>query len=106
MKKIVVSDISDQMILAKPLVGGNGKILMAQGAELKSSMVNRLKSWGVVYAGNLAGAAGLAAAFALTGLLGLRALLLHHYCGAFARLSHSLDFVRDANTATSPKTSN
>jgi len=50
MKKIAVSDILDDMELGKPLIGGNGKILMTPGTKLKKSMIDRLKSWGVVFA--------------------------------------------------------
>ncbi|MBY6069621.1 formate/nitrite transporter family protein [Leisingera aquaemixtae] len=47
-----------------------GNVLMVIAAvDRKIPLRLLLRSWGVVYAGNLAGAAGLAAAFALTGLL-------------------------------------
>ena len=50
MKKIPIQDIEDGMILAKPLLGADGKILMAQGVTLKATMASRLKNWGVVLA--------------------------------------------------------
>ncbi len=50
MKKIAIQEIADGMVLGKPLMGGDGKILMAAGAELKESMADRLKSWGVLFA--------------------------------------------------------
>ncbi|QAX32216.1 formate/nitrite transporter family protein [Leisingera sp. NJS204] len=47
-----------------------GNVLMVIAAvDRKIPLRLLLRSWGIVYAGNLAGAAGLAAAFALTGLL-------------------------------------
>ncbi|KIC15220.1 formate/nitrite transporter family protein [Leisingera sp. ANG-Vp] len=47
-----------------------GNVLMVIAAvDRKIPLRLLLRSWGIVYAGNLAGAAGLAAVFALTGLL-------------------------------------
>ncbi len=38
------------MILAKPIVGSDGKILLSSSVELKSSMASRLQNWGVMVA--------------------------------------------------------
>ncbi|QDI78186.1 MULTISPECIES: formate/nitrite transporter family protein [Leisingera] len=56
------------------VVGGaelfTGNVLMVIAAVDRKIRLRRLwRSWAIVYAGNLAGAAGLAAAFAFTGLL-------------------------------------
>ena len=47
MKKVAVPDIQDGMILARPVIGSDGKILLADGEELKSSIAPRLRNWGV-----------------------------------------------------------
>ena len=50
MKKVSISEIKDGMVLAKPLLGSDGKILMAEGVVLKASMAMRLQNWGVILA--------------------------------------------------------
>jgi hypothetical protein len=50
MKSIPISEIQDGMVLAKPIFGLDGKILLSPGAEVKSSMADRLKNWGVAVA--------------------------------------------------------
>jgi hypothetical protein len=47
MKKIPVDKIEDGMVLAKPLIGSNGNILLNEGVILKKSMISRLKNWDV-----------------------------------------------------------
>ena len=47
MKKIPVDKIEDGMILAKPLMGSSGNILLNEGVVLKQSMISRLKNWDV-----------------------------------------------------------
>ncbi|MFP4520587.1 MAG: hypothetical protein ACLFQK_00430 [Fibrobacterota bacterium] len=49
MKKILVEDISSGMVLAKPVVGGSGNILLNTGATLREQMASRLKSWGIPF---------------------------------------------------------
>ena len=50
MKKVPLTDVKDGMILAKPIIGSDGKILLAEGEELKSNMASRLQNWGVMLA--------------------------------------------------------
>lgn len=50
------------------LFTGNALMVMA-AVDRKISLTALLRNWGVVYLGNLVGAAGMALAFALTGLL-------------------------------------
>jgi len=47
MRKVPIDKIEDGMILAKPLVGTTGNILLNEGVILKGSMVSRLKNWDV-----------------------------------------------------------
>lgn len=47
MKKIPLSKITDDMILAQPIIGASGNILMSPGNKLKTLMANRLEAWGV-----------------------------------------------------------
>ncbi len=47
MRKVPIDEIEDNMELAKPLTRSDGKILMAAGVKLKSTMASRLKNWGV-----------------------------------------------------------
>ena len=47
MKKIPISDIENGMVLAKPLIRPDGKILMAAGVALKANMGHRLQNWGI-----------------------------------------------------------
>ena len=47
MKKVMTENLEDNMILAKPLIGQNGNVLLNEGVELKSSMADRLKRWGI-----------------------------------------------------------
>ena len=50
MKKIGVNEIKDGMVLAKPIIGADGKILLAEGEILQASLSNRLQNWGAVIA--------------------------------------------------------
>jgi hypothetical protein len=45
-KKIRVEEITDGLVLARPLVGADGKVLLNSGVHLKSSMISRLQGWG------------------------------------------------------------
>jgi hypothetical protein len=47
MKKIPVDKIEDGMVLAKPLMGSAGNVLLSEGIVLKQSMISRLKNWDV-----------------------------------------------------------
>ncbi len=47
MKKVPVSEIEDEMLLARPLVGPDGKILLGVNTVLKKTMAARLQNWGI-----------------------------------------------------------
>ena len=47
MRKIPTAAIEAGMVLAKPVRGPNGNILLNAGAALQSGMANRLQSWGI-----------------------------------------------------------
>jgi len=47
MKKIPVSEIQDGMILAQPITGSGGNVLLGTGMNLKASLGTRLNSWGI-----------------------------------------------------------
>jgi hypothetical protein len=47
MKKIAVSQILDGMILAQPVSGPGGNVLIGKGSVLKGSLGSRLSGWGV-----------------------------------------------------------
>ncbi|MFH0920473.1 MAG: hypothetical protein V1913_08925 [Fibrobacterota bacterium] len=47
MKKIPIDKIEDGMVLAKPLIGSAGNILLNEGVVLKVSMVARLRNWDI-----------------------------------------------------------
>jgi hypothetical protein len=47
MKKIMVENIVDAMVLAKDVCGPSGNILLGTGTTLTSSMGRRLKNWGI-----------------------------------------------------------
>ncbi len=47
MKKVLVENLEDGMILAKPVIGQNGNVLLNAGIEMKSNMAERLKRWGI-----------------------------------------------------------
>jgi len=47
MRKIPVDKIEDGMVLAKPLMGSTGNVLLSEGIVLKQSMIPRLKNWDV-----------------------------------------------------------
>ncbi|HSQ42853.1 MAG TPA: hypothetical protein VLM37_11280 [Fibrobacteraceae bacterium] len=47
MKKIPVKEIQDGMVLAQPVTGAGGNILLGPGTVLKTSFATRLTSWGV-----------------------------------------------------------
>lgn len=47
MKKIAITEILDDMVLAKAVLGLDGKVLLQPGSKLRKNMVGRLQSWGV-----------------------------------------------------------
>jgi hypothetical protein len=47
MKKIMVEDIADTMVLAKDVCGPSGNILLSTGTVLTAAMGRRLKNWGI-----------------------------------------------------------
>ena len=47
MKKIQIDKIEDGMILAKPLMGTAGNVLLSEGLVLKTAMIARLRNWGI-----------------------------------------------------------
>jgi len=47
MKKISIDKIEDDMILAKPIIGSAGNVLLNEGVVLKVSMVTRLRNWDI-----------------------------------------------------------
>jgi hypothetical protein len=47
MRKILAADIEQGMVLAKPVRGPKGNVLLNAGALLQSGMANRLQSWGI-----------------------------------------------------------
>jgi hypothetical protein len=49
MKRVLIENITDKMVLAKEVCGTSGSILLAKGTLLTASMGHRLKNWGVQY---------------------------------------------------------
>ncbi|MFH1761416.1 MAG: hypothetical protein ABIA63_09995 [bacterium] len=47
MKRIIPDQIEDGMVLAKPIVGPSGNILLNSGLTLKSGLAPRLKTWDI-----------------------------------------------------------
>lgn len=47
MKKIMVENIIETMVLAKDVCGPSGNVLLSTGTKLTSSMGRRLKNWGI-----------------------------------------------------------
>jgi hypothetical protein len=47
MKKVMVENIVDSMVLAKDVCGPSGNILLGAGTTLTGSMGRRLKNWGI-----------------------------------------------------------
>lgn len=47
MKKIPIDKIEDGMVLAKPLIGSAGNVLLNEGVVLKVSMISRLRNWDI-----------------------------------------------------------
>jgi len=49
MRKVPLQEVEDGMVLATPLTGSSGNVLMGKGIVLKSSIVPRLSAWGVTH---------------------------------------------------------
>lgn len=49
MKKIIVDEIENGMILAKDVNGASGNALLGKGTTLSSTMGRRLKNWGIPF---------------------------------------------------------
>lgn len=49
MRKVQVDKIEDGMVLAKPLMGSGGNVLLSDGVVLKKAMISRLKNWDVPF---------------------------------------------------------
>lgn len=49
MRKVIVDKIEDGLVLARPLMGATGNILLGEGVVLKASMISRLKNWDVPF---------------------------------------------------------
>lgn len=49
MRKVPLEEVQDGMVLAVPLTGSAGNILMGQGIPLRSAIIPRLAAWGVTY---------------------------------------------------------
>lgn len=49
MKRVLIENIVDKMVLAKEVCGTSGSILLAKGTMLTASMGHRLKNWGVQF---------------------------------------------------------
>jgi hypothetical protein len=49
MKKIIVEDIKDKMVLAKDVCGPSGNILLGAHTLLSESLGRRLKNWGITF---------------------------------------------------------
>jgi hypothetical protein len=49
MKKVLVENVVDKMVLAKDVTGTSGSVLLAKGTVLNTAMGRRLKNWGVQF---------------------------------------------------------
>jgi hypothetical protein len=49
MKKIIVDDIRDKMVLARDVCGPSGNVLLGSGTPLTASLGRRLKNWGITF---------------------------------------------------------
>lgn len=49
MKKIIVDEIENGMILAKDVNGASGNALLGKGTTLSATMGRRLKNWGIPF---------------------------------------------------------
>ena len=49
MKRILVENIADGMILAKEVCGASGNALLNKGCTLNTALGRRLKNWGILF---------------------------------------------------------
>lgn len=49
MKKIIVDEILDTMVLAKEVSSSSGNVLLNKGTSLSPSIGRRLKNWGIPF---------------------------------------------------------
>jgi len=49
MRKVPLPEVEDGMVLAKPLTGSSGNVLMGKGIALRTSIIPRLAAWGVTH---------------------------------------------------------
>lgn len=49
MKKIIVDEIENGMVLAKDVNGASGNALLGKGTTLSATMGRRLKNWGIPF---------------------------------------------------------
>ncbi len=47
MRKIATDNLLPGMILTKPVFGGNGMVLLAEGTELNEKWIDRIESMGI-----------------------------------------------------------
>jgi hypothetical protein len=47
MKRVMIENITDKMVLAREVCGASGSVLLAKGTVLTAAMGHRLKNWGV-----------------------------------------------------------
>jgi hypothetical protein len=47
MKKVPVSEIQDGMVLAQPITGPGGNVLLGIGMTLRANLSSRLTAWGI-----------------------------------------------------------
>jgi hypothetical protein len=47
MKKILVEDIKDAMVLGREVCGTSGNVLLVKGTELSAALGRRLQNWGI-----------------------------------------------------------
>lgn len=49
MKKILVEDIEDNMVLEREVCGAGGNTLLTKGTVLSKALGRRLKNWGITF---------------------------------------------------------
>ncbi|MDD5675321.1 MAG: hypothetical protein PHC61_14215 [Chitinivibrionales bacterium] len=49
MKRILVENIGDGMLLAKEVLGPSGNVLLNKGTAVNAAMGRRLKNWGILF---------------------------------------------------------
>ena len=49
MKRVLVENIEDGMLLAKEVYGPSGNVLLNKGTSINAAMGRRLKNWGILF---------------------------------------------------------